>query len=144
MILATDSIGMEILLFPPADAVAKMKEIPNYVGHADGAYPPYPGINDCFHDWRHAVRAEIGTSTLIQTVGYKLDVMMSAYHSGPFERCLGQHVDFLNKDTYYGISYHPYETVFFKTNRPVDDLMIDRYTEWTNGRNYSSYDYCKA
>jgi len=76
--------------------------------------------------------------------GYKLDVMMSAYHGESFELCAGRREDFLNKDTYYGISYHPFETLFFKTNRVIDETMIDRYTSWTNGRNYSSYDWCKA
>ncbi|KAH8746329.1 hypothetical protein BGZ57DRAFT_972847 [Hyaloscypha finlandica] len=114
MILATDDIGMEVLLFPPPEA----------------------------HKI-HAVRAEVGSSVLMTTVGHKLDAMMAAYHTGYFEQC-DSGAEFLNENTYFGISYHPYETLFFKTNRPINEKVIDRYTEWTGARNYSSYDFCKA
>jgi tRNA/tmRNA/rRNA uracil-C5-methylase (TrmA/RlmC/RlmD family) len=69
--------------------------------------------------------------------------MMAAYHTGYFEQC-DSGAEFLNENTYFGISYHPYETLFFKTNRPINEKVIDRYTEWTDARNYSSYDFCKA
>ncbi|KAH8598910.1 hypothetical protein B0O99DRAFT_698234 [Bisporella sp. PMI_857] len=141
MILATDRIGIEVLLFPPAAAVAKVAQLPPV--NMKGEFNLYPGINGCFHEWGAAVSAEIGTSAVMNAAGYKLDVMMSAYHNGKeFEQC-NSIVDFLNENTYYGISYHPYETLFFKTNRVIDELMIERYTDWTNGRKYSSYDFCK-
>ena len=143
MILATDDIGMEVLLFPRPEAVEKMKQIPEYSGAQKKGWPPYPGINDCFQHKIHAVRAEVGSSVLMTTVGYKLDAMMAAYHTGYFEQC-DSGAEFLNENTYFGISYHPYETLFFKTNRPVNEKVIDRYTEWTDASNYSSYDFCKA
>jgi hypothetical protein len=106
MILATDDIGMEVLLFLPPEAVEKMKQIPEYSGAQKKGWPPYPGINDCFQHKIHAVRAEVGSSVLMTTVGYKLDAMMAAYHTGYFEQC-DSGAEFLNENTYFGISYHP-------------------------------------
>jgi hypothetical protein len=36
-----------------------------------------------------------------------------------------------------------HETLFFKTNRPINEKVIDRSTEWTDARNYSSYDFAR-
>ena len=140
-IIATDRIGIELLLFPPEAAAAKLKDISKYKDN--GMWPPYPGINKCFDKYESAVSIEIGSSALMVAAGYKLDVMLSAFHSGPFEACGDYIPDFMAKDTYYGISYHPYETLFLKTTRKIDLKVLDRYTQWTDGRNYSSYESCK-
>ncbi|KAH8600790.1 hypothetical protein B0O99DRAFT_648905 [Bisporella sp. PMI_857] len=153
MILATDAVGMNVLLFPPPAAAEKLKEIPPYgpMPGSEEMFPqPHPGINSCFHTWGSAVSAEIGSSAIIKAAGYRLDVMMSAYHGVKggeklYEDSCDTSVngDVLEEDGYFGTNVHPYETVFMKTNRKIDPLGIAKLTEWTEGRGYSSYDYCK-
>jgi len=138
MIWATDTIGLSILLSSK-------------------------GINRCFHSWRSAVSAEIGASALIKSAGYKLDVMMSLYHSKDKngkkgmgegnggngaryeEECdSSKNGDVLWNGKYAGTNVHPYETIFLKSNRDINSVGLERLTEWTGGRGYSSYDFCKG
>jgi hypothetical protein len=39
-----------------------------------------PGINQCFHTWDSAVAAEVSSTALIKAAGYKVDVLMAAFH----------------------------------------------------------------
>jgi hypothetical protein len=146
MIWATDTIGLSILL-------------------------SRKGIHRCFHSWESAVSAEIGASALIKLAGYKLDVMMSLYHSkdknedgneekdgkngmGKWNGGSGSRYenecdssdngDVLWDGEYAGINVHPYETIFLKSNRDISPVVLTRLTEWTKGRGYSSYDFCKG
>ncbi len=43
---------------------------------------------------------------------------------------------------YDGVSIHPFETLFVKTNRGISPRLVELMTEWTDQSNYSSYDYC--
>ena len=91
--------------------------------------------------------AEISASSLIKAAGYKLDVMMSAYHkSKNYEQecSSSENGDVLWNGKYYGVNVHPYETIFLKSNRDIDPLSLERLTEWTRGRTYSSYKFCSA
>jgi hypothetical protein len=153
MIWATDITGLEVLLSPPESIISDLSQNPTYdpltQTETGVALPPhYSGIHSCFHTWGSAVAAEIGSSALIRAAGYKLDVMMSAYHA------VENYEDICDKtretadplwDTgYFGMNVHPFETVFMKSNRDVDPVTIDRLTQWTMSRGYSSYEYCKA
>jgi hypothetical protein len=51
-------------------------------------------------------------------------------------------IDYLFPNNYMGTNVQPYETVFVKSQRHLDDLLLERLTEWHNGLGYSSYDYC--
>lgn len=51
--------------------------------------------------------------------------------------------DFLYGGGYYGTNIHPFETLFHKSHRHIDDNMLQRYTEWADGAGYSSYDVCR-
>ncbi|KAF4625058.1 hypothetical protein G7Y89_g13112 [Cudoniella acicularis] len=158
MIWATDMIGIETLLFPSEATVAafKAKGVPHINkstrdGDEDKKTPPAPpqkpGINSCFHTWSSAVNAEVGASSLIEAAGYKLDVMMAAYHGmKDYEaKCPKDgNGDVLWNNKYYGTNVHPFETVFIKANRDVDPVGLEKHTEWMNGREYSSYEFCKA
>jgi hypothetical protein len=150
MIWATDSIGIVILLFPPTAAASKVRSQPSYdpvTGLVSMTLPQHPGINACFHTWGSAVAAEIGSSALIEAAGYKLDVMMSAYHGNSRyeEECdRSENGDVLWDKAYFGTNVHPFETVFAKSNRDVDPVGLERLTEWTRGRGYSSYAFCPA
>lgn len=153
MIWATDIIGLTALLFPTPEAVAKLSTEPlnseeDNIENDEDYKPipaPYPGINSCFHTWNTAVAAEVGSSAIIKAHGYKLDVMMSAYHSSETyeEECnSNENGDVLFDKKYFGTNVHPFETVFMKTNRDIDPIGLARLTQWTKGRKYSSYDYC--
>ncbi|TVY84035.1 hypothetical protein LSUE1_G002760 [Lachnellula suecica] len=152
MIWATDLTGLEVLLFPSPDAIAAYalnppKSASNDPLEALTVANQAPGINSCFHDWISAVTAEVGASTLIKAAGYKLDVMMSAYHGTENfdETCdASKNADVLWDKEYFGTNVHPFETVFMKSNRDVDPVGLERHTQWVQGRGYSSYDFCKA
>lgn len=151
MIWATDSIGLNILLFPPKETIALLSKKPAFdpVEHvvSPDALPPVHGINSCFHTWGEAVAAEIGASALIEAAGYRLDVMMSAFHGNDkYERDCDstKNGDVLWQGKYFGTNVHPFETVFLKSNRDIDPVGLERFSEWTKGRGYSSYDYCSV
>ncbi|KAI9049305.1 hypothetical protein LZ554_007150 [Drepanopeziza brunnea f. sp. 'monogermtubi'] len=106
-----------------------------------------PGINSCFHSWRAAVAGEVSSTALIRAAGYEVDALMNAYHG--LESYENGKTCFENRDVlfdggYFGINVHPFETVFLKANRGLAPLTLEKHTEWTNRRNYSSYDYCKS
>ena len=153
MIWATDLTGLETLLSPPSAIVTNLTLHPTYPADTETETgkklpPHYTGINSCFHTWGAAVAAEIGASALIRAAGYKIDVMMAAYHAAEnYEDICEKRrdkADVLWEGRYFGVNVHPFETVFIKSNRDVDTLTIDRLTQWTKKRGYSSYDYCKA
>ncbi|KAH8683134.1 hypothetical protein BGZ60DRAFT_212843 [Tricladium varicosporioides] len=152
MIWATDIIGIETLLFPNEPTLAAFaanppKPITTSPDLADLELAPQaPGINQCFHTWGEAVTAEVSASALIKAAGYKLDLMMSAYHGIEHyeEQCdSSENGDVLWDGEYFGTNVHPFETVFIKANRDVDPVGIEKHSEWMDGRGYSSYDFCK-
>jgi hypothetical protein len=152
MIWATDIHGLNALLFPTKEALAAYALDPPKSAEKDPekrakAPKQAPGINSCFHTWITAVTAEVGASSLIKAAGYKLDVMMSAYHGTErFEEVCdsSENADVLWDKEYFGTNVHPFETVFIKSNRDIDPVGLERHTEWMRGRGYSSYQYCKA
>ena len=122
MIWATDSIGLALLLQPTV-------------------------LGRCFHDWQTAVNAEVDCTAVIQNAGYKVDTLMTAFHSDPnyIEHCdSSKNGDVFWEGGYFGSNIHPFETIFLKTNRDIDPVLTTKLTEWTAGRNYSSYDACGA
>jgi hypothetical protein len=152
MIWATDIVGLEVLLSPPSTISESLSLNPTYDPHTETETgvklpPHYSGINSCFHTWGSAVAAEIGSSALIQAAGYKLDVMMSAYHAVEnYEDICDktrETADVLWDGQYFGMNVHPFETVFIKSNRDIDPVTIDRHTQWTMAKGYSSYEYCR-
>lgn len=172
MIWATDLIGIETLLFPPQKALDYLSTHPIKLPPAsedtdmttstttpsnDPTFPPpspettrvhqAPGINGCFQDWDSAVAAEVSSTSLILAAGYKVDAMMSAYHgNAEYEnaRTCEKNRDLLWEGEYFGISVHPFDTVFMKANRDVSPLVLERHSQWVQQRKYSSYDYCRA
>lgn len=136
MIWATDSTGLELLLYPP-----QPDEIP------EGLPEDWKevGINGCFHTWNEAVHAEVFSTQIIRNAGHKIAVMMSAFYSDEdyIDHCdSGGNGDVLWNGRYFGTNVHPYETIFMKTNRDIDPVLINKLTSWKNGEGYSSYDHC--
>lgn len=139
MLLATDAVGMSILLDPDLALSASVDDF--YGSAADPV-----GFTPCFASLKKAVHAEIGITTLIRSQGYDVDVVMTAPHSRPsfedFCDGAGRPDDFLYKDAYLGTNVHPYETVFMKANRDIDPMLLQRLTEWHTGGNMSSWETC--
>jgi hypothetical protein len=150
MIWATDRIGLEILLFPSQQLIQAFNA--SLPPHNDAGPVPAmetPGINSCPHEYWKAVAIEVYSTPLIRAAGYEVDAMMAAFHGnekgteGYEKECLATG-DVLFPGAYYGMNLHPFDTIFTKTNRGNDPLVLQRLTDWTKGRGYSSYDHCHA
>jgi hypothetical protein len=139
MIWATDSVGLGLILTPS-------------------------GIDECFANMPAAQNGEIRTTQLLRDNGYEVDVFLSVYHSkdretkqrlltdpdpaslsvsvpGDFwKSCTDE--DWLGPGSYFGTFVHPYENLFMKSHRHIEDTVLDRLTEWHDGSGYSSYDVC--
>jgi len=166
MIWATDSVGLSTLLFPPEHALQYLSENPIRLPlakskeHLPLPSPPPgqkyrflsttnqpPGINSCFHTWDSAVAAEVSSTALIRAAGYKVDVMMAAFHGiGRLERMENceENGDVLFEKGYFGGDINVWETGWWKTNRKVNDVGLKRQTEWMRVSGYRSWDFCKA
>jgi hypothetical protein len=42
---------------------------------------------------------------------------------------------------YYGISVHPLELIFFKTNRGIEAMTVERYSKWIINAAQRVYSY---
>ncbi|RKO91776.1 hypothetical protein BDK51DRAFT_21188, partial [Blyttiomyces helicus] len=73
---------------------------------------------------------ETAATRLVREAGFKVDVMMSSFHNGrdAVANCSTGDVNFHNG--YYGNDIHPYEVMFIKSNRLIDDDVLKLYTEW--------------
>ncbi|CZR57232.1 uncharacterized protein PAC_07122 [Phialocephala subalpina] len=155
MILATDRIGLEILLFPTEAQIETFRDsLPPYP-YVPANHPAYnvpqlehPGINSCPNEYWHAVSVEVHASALIKAAGYKIDAMMAAFHKSETyeEECEGDmsSPDVLYENSYWGTNIHPFDTIFAKSNRGTNAKVLKTLTEWTDGRGYSSYDVCQS
>lgn len=139
MLLATDDIGLSVLLDPE---LALSAADDNFYGTHNDAV----GLSPCFTTMHKAVHAEIGLMSLIESQGYTADVVMTAPHSAAtfdqFCDNAGRPDDFLYKDSYLGTTVHPYETIFMKANRDIDPMALTKLTEWHLAANMTSWDTC--
>lgn len=139
MLLATDDVGMAVLLDPELGLEASVDDF--YGSHLDPV-----GFSACFETLHKAVHAEIGITQLFLSQGFDVDVVMTAPHSQPsFTRFCEEHGkpdDFLYHNRYLGTNVHPYETMFMKANREIDPTLLDRLTEWHMSANMTSWDTC--
>lgn len=155
MLWGLDSVGMSLLLYPP-------KPTPNHDKWA--AELPQPpdtplipiteeqkadnrtvreGINRCFHNYETAVEAEVGATPIIKANGYEIDNMLTKFKAGGYDGCEGHaRTDAMVGKEYDGADVHPYETIFIKTNRNIDPILLDNISKWTNQINYNSSDFC--
>ncbi len=73
MIWATDRVGMAILLDP---SLAKAVPDDNWATEENPV-----GLSPCYANRDQAVHAEVGSTSLIRSQGYEIDVMMTSYHA---------------------------------------------------------------
>ncbi|TPX55863.1 hypothetical protein PhCBS80983_g04967 [Powellomyces hirtus] len=70
---------------------------------------------------------EVPLTGLIEKQGFKTHSLMASAQADPTECGEG---DMNYQGKYYGMNFHPYELVFMKTNRGIDDNAVKRYTDW--------------
>lgn len=168
MLWATDRVGLETLLYPSEELVENFTDsLPPHDPNERVPEMWSPGINSCPHEYWKAVAVEVYSTPLIKAAGYEVDAMMSAYRGFGDALARGEEVDLavgsgeklrtgtgyesICKETrdplfegdYWGTTIHPFDTVFAKTNRGANMETIERLTQWTAGRAYSSYDVCR-
>ncbi|KAI9646750.1 hypothetical protein NHQ30_004748 [Ciborinia camelliae] len=82
MIWATDSLGIETMLFPSKDVLARLPPPPMYArkDELNKSEIQPPGINSCFRTFDSAIDAEIGVTALMRAAGYGVEAIMSAFH----------------------------------------------------------------
>ncbi|KAF3906009.1 hypothetical protein ABW21_db0204722 [Orbilia brochopaga] len=117
MILATDKIGIKILL----------ENV----------------LSQCFTKHEDAVQGEMNITSSITAAGYTVSAFMTAFSSdasGYMQHCT--HDDVLYEGHYYNTSLHPYETMFQKANRNINPLQLQLLTEWHDQSGYSSQPFC--
>lgn len=141
MLWATDDIGMGILLDP---ALAYSVPQDDHWGTVDDPV----GLSFCHETMDAAVHTELGSTRLITSQGYAVDVLMTAFElsagAGVEEYCKnGQFEDILYDKKYYGTNIHPYETIFIKANRDIDPILLEKLSEWHRRNGLSSWDTCK-
>ncbi|RYP21193.1 hypothetical protein DL765_002332 [Monosporascus sp. GIB2] len=125
MVWATDSAGMELLLYPRRD-------------ESEGDGGRLVALQGCYDEKDVAIGAEVGATAAIRGAGYEVDAMMAAFHGGSsgWDYCeseagIGASAgDVLFDGAYFGTNVHPYETVFFKANRGIDPRTLDLLSAW--------------
>jgi hypothetical protein len=50
--------------------------------------------------------------------------------------------DWLGPGSYFGTFVHPYENLFMKSHRKIEDTVLENLTKWHDGWGYESYDVC--
>lgn len=88
---------------------------------------------------------EIRTRPHLRSQGYEVDVMLTIFQTEQnynFVDCKNPG-DFLFEGGYYGFNVHPFETLFVKSHRGIDESMLDKLSGWVDLSGYSSYDVCK-
>ncbi len=107
------------------------------------------GLSACYPGHNKAVHGEIGTTALIRSQGYDVDVMMTSFSSEKdvetyCEGQAGELDDILFDNKYFGSNVHPYELVFAKTNRGIDNVLVENLTKWHLKQEKGSWDLCGA
>ncbi|ROW11836.1 hypothetical protein VPNG_04927 [Cytospora leucostoma] len=139
MLLATDHIGMSILLDPALAYSVPASDPPH------GTFYDPVGFSKCYSDFNKAVHSEIGMARLIRSQGYKVDAMLTSVHIlGAAEYCerAAWPTDHLWDGMYFGFNVHPYEMLFMKANRDIDPELVKRFTEWHLRDRSNSWDTC--
>jgi len=148
MIWATDSIGIDLLLHPPPSMTSSdewNQRLPHISGWSETVDSTILGLNGCFESYYTAVLTEVGATSIIRNAGYEVDIMLTRFHSIShyMEKCdPTKNEDVLRDKGYGGINVHPYETIFMKTNRGIDPLMLDTLSNWIDASNYTSQNVC--
>ena len=91
---------------------------------------------------------EVGFSLKIMEAGYNIGCLLKAYDGVDFRKMVGvsslnlpfgsmngtgnRHMDPCKDTGYYMINFHPYEVIFFKSNRDIARAVINKYCQFHN------------
>lgn len=158
MVWATDTVGLALLLQPPSTSPPHDDWMETLFSHA-GDFPRPPGykandpewvekgLSQCFANRQDAVEAEVASTGIVLGAGKKVDTLLTKYQTSlehdavAFCEPLGAW-DPQGDGAYDGTSIHPFETIFIKTNRGIDPMLIRNMSKWSDQTGYSSYDQC--
>ena len=127
MILATDRVGMNILLGLNASEATEISSISNTT-HSN------IGIDACPTTMDEAVNIEVSLTPLIQSYNYTVRAMMAEYWSQKsYElECTNGDIN-AAKGAYEGGDLGVFETMFIKTRWAVEADQTERLTGWYDG-----------
>jgi hypothetical protein len=77
--------------------------------------------------------AEVSATLVIKAAGYKVDVLMAAYHGikeMEEEESCDENGDVLFKESYFWGSISVWETGWWKTNQDLEGGELERQTAW--------------
>lgn len=117
LIWATDRVGLEILMSPRS-------------------------MGSCWRTPGDSTQAEIYATQHVLDTGYDVDTMMSAFQSTPTYSRTCDQGDPNYEGGYFGVTIHPFETIFVRADRGIAQKVMDTQTKWANEANYSSYAVC--
>ena len=117
MIWATDQVGMELLLYPPANSS---------VADPFGTVEDAVGFGACYEEFAQAIHAEVGATAAIRGAGYNVSALMAVFRDQSYlDECSRWPFDLWWDKFYFGTNIHPYETLFVKANRNVDPVLLE-------------------
>lgn len=144
MIIATDSIGINILLSgsQTSNYIRNVTAEEEVIRKLDLNPFSMIGLSSCYQNYSQAVSAEMSLTNLIYNATYEVDVLMTASVTEDyFKNC--RNANPLIFRGYYGASLHPYETIFTKVNKEIyDQIVIDKLTDWHNEWEVNSWESC--
>ncbi|KAJ3014932.1 hypothetical protein HKX48_004878 [Thoreauomyces humboldtii] len=82
---------------------------------------------------------EVPLTGFIKEKGYNVEALQTAYSANP-DLCPGD-MNYAGK--YYGMSFHPYELIFIKSNRGIDNNALAHYTNWHDQMIDRGRGFCK-
>lgn len=133
MILATDRIGMDILLGENTNETSSKADSAAASDTTSSHYKKI-GIDACPTSMDEAVNIEVSLTSLVQSYNYSVRAMMAEYWSKKdFEKdCTNGDVN-AAKGAYEGGDLGVFETLFIKTRWAVEAEQTERLTQWYDG-----------
>jgi hypothetical protein len=145
MVLATDTIGIKILLAGNGTTDSTIETDKKYINKDHGNPESLIGLNGCPDSKFRAVSTEISLTHLIRRAGYQIAVQMtSATAIQTKEHNASYYAPY---NDYNLASVHPYEIIFIKAREgwggSIDTEYLNRLSEWHDDLDTSSWQTCK-
>jgi hypothetical protein len=145
MVLATDTIGIKILLAGNGTTDSTIETDEKYITKYFGNPESLIGLNGCPDSKFRAVSTEISLTHLIRRAGYKIAVQMTS--ATALQREESDEELILPFNDYNLASVHPYEIIFIKAREgwggSIDAEYLSKLTEWHDNLNTSSWQTCR-
>ncbi|KAI0115111.1 hypothetical protein F4814DRAFT_459949 [Daldinia grandis] len=141
-IWATDLTGIDHLLHPRQTAPDPARAQQHHDTDRQAV-----ALGGCYNNQTQATRGEIEATHVIKKAGYKVDVLMAAFHGAvSYEADCAE--DWAKESVLHkykhGRAAHPYETLFIEAGGDVDPVTLSTHTEWYKPRDGNgSWDMCR-